>query len=457
MPAVNLRFDAILFQQEAIRRLIAPWKQGKIDQTYIFAGQTSVGKRRTALAFAALLQCLEPPIGGDGLPEACGNCLSCRRIIGGTHPDVNFILPQGAEIRIDQVRQMQEMALLKPFLGKWRIFILDPAERLNEYSSNSLLKILEESPPRVLFILVTANLYRLLPTILSRATLVRFRTPTHEEARGVLQELSGRAAEEIAAWYGVSGGRFGLTLEWLSTGASLADFPALDLPGAQVAFLRALKGIPGRLEPPLQEAGSLEQALKVFSEADVASWPELCHARREFVRGLLRAPGLPEAFPLLFTGLLLGALDELKTDLKSVVDGLIRAQKGNYPTSILKEVEEGFSHAINETAAGQLHGFLEALAGWMGDVLHLLCEEGPRGPCCPGAADPVTPPCRPDPTFLLNLEAKEDIMDVARRWGMPRLRSRLAAVIRGLEQVRRYANPALVLENILSDIGGITS
>ena len=290
MPAVNLRFDAILFQQEAIRRLIAPWKQGKIDQTYIFAGQTSVGKRRTALAFAALLQCLEPPIGGDGLPEACGNCLSCRRIIGGTHPDVNFILPQGAEIRIDQVRQMQEMALLKPFLGKWRIFILDPAERLNEYSSNSLLKILEESPPRVLFILVTANLYRLLPTILSRATLVRFRTPTHEEARGVLQELSGRAAEEIAAWYGVSGGRFGLTLEWLSTGASLADFPALDLPGAQVAFLRALKGIPGRLEPPLQEAGSLEQALKVFSEADVASWPELCHARR--VRpGAVAGPG----------------------------------------------------------------------------------------------------------------------------------------------------------------------
>ena len=157
MPFVKSRnFSGILLQEAPVSHLAGSFANGRIAQTYLFAGSRSIGRFRTALAFSALLQCLEPE--RNGLPDACGVCESCRRVAAGSHPDVHHITPEGYEIRIDQVRALQDAAVLKPTMGNWQIFIIDPADRLNNFSANSLLKILEEAPSYVVFILIASRI-----------------------------------------------------------------------------------------------------------------------------------------------------------------------------------------------------------------------------------------------------------------------------------------------------------
>jgi DNA polymerase III delta' subunit len=222
MPYHSVRFSTLLLQDDAVGRLRRSIDLQRLSQTYLFTGRKSVGKARLAKAFAAALQCLEPAIsretdnaGGVPTREACGKCLSCRRIEAGTHPDVTFITPQGSDIRIEQIRQMQDMAFLNPYMGKWRVFVIDPADRLNEFSANSLLKILEESPTKALFILLSESPRHVLPTILSRSIVLPLRSPAHEEARTVLSRHTGRSMAETRVFYSLAEGLLGVTLRWL--------------------------------------------------------------------------------------------------------------------------------------------------------------------------------------------------------------------------------------------------
>lgn len=437
MTEHRLKLSSILGQSEAIKRLTGPLAHDRIGQTYLFTGAESVGKVATARAFAATLLCLEPAPGPLGVREACGVCLACRRIAGDTHPDLSLIGPQGADIRVDQVRALQQDAQLKPYMGQWRVFIIDPADRLNESSANSLLKILEEAPPKVIFVLATAQKRRLLPTILSRSIEIPFRTPPHAEARRLLTEATGHPAEEAARIYALAGGRFGLSLAWLADLQSLPELPPMSLPEAQVAYLSELQRLPGMIEPKLQAATSLESALRLLADPGLTLSPALFHARRELARGLFLAPALPKAFPLLFSRLLLETVDGIKGTLKKQADGLVAAQKGNYPAAVVREIGEGFDTATGEIAAGQIQRFLEALRDQAADGFRL----GNGG----------------DDSLLLNPEVKAGIMSCVERRGLPQVEQFLHSVCRGLEQVRRYLSPALVLENLLSDLEGVNS
>ncbi|MBF0501653.1 MAG: DNA polymerase III subunit [Candidatus Riflebacteria bacterium] len=431
----RLKLSSTLLQEYAIRRLSEPLANDRIAQSYLFTGAESVGKGHTANALAAALQCLEPVSGGPaGVLEACCGCLSCKRIASGTHPDVLFIAPMGAEIRIDQVRAMQDAAQLKPFMGKWRIFVIDQADRLNEFSGNSLLKILEESPPRVVFLLIACGDRRILPTILSRTVRIDFPTPSHEAARKELLRASGRTPDEVARFYAIAGGRFGVSLSWLMSVDEMPEMQALTLPQAQVSYLEELARLPGRLEERLINAGGIEPALRLFSDSALTRPIELLHARRELARGLIFAPALPRAFPLLFTRLLLEAIDGIKRDLKKTTEVMIKKEKGNYPSGLLRDVEEGFGYAIGEVASEQLQGFLRGISDWAADLFHAGLTR--------------------DENLLLNKEAKNVIMSVVDYRGPVFAQTRIAAITSGLEQIRRYINPSLVFENILSDLGG---
>jgi DNA polymerase-3 subunit delta' len=102
--------------------------------------------------------------------------VSCRKIDDGNHPDVRIIEPDGQFIKIDQIRTLQKDIGYKPYEGKRKIYILDHAEALRPEAANALLKTLEEPSSDSLMILVTANVYALLPTVISRCQLVRFIT-----------------------------------------------------------------------------------------------------------------------------------------------------------------------------------------------------------------------------------------------------------------------------------------
>jgi DNA polymerase-3 subunit delta' len=165
----------VIGQSRAVELLRRSLESERLSHAYLFVGQPHVGKTTLAINLAQTLNC-------DEKERPCGQCKSCLRIAAGNHPDVQVIsrLPSAEagesgmkkEISIAQIKELQRSAGLQPYEGKHRVFIIDGAEYLNEESANCLLKTLEEPPSKVLFILLTVNDGRLLPTIVSRCQRV---------------------------------------------------------------------------------------------------------------------------------------------------------------------------------------------------------------------------------------------------------------------------------------------
>ncbi len=179
-------FKEIIGQEKAIvflKRVIA---NDKIAPAYLFTGAHGIGKTTTALAFALLLNCMDP-VDGDG----CTRCSSCKKVIDGNHPDLIIIEPdQGKKvIGIDQIREINRHLAFSPVLGRYRIIIVDPAEKMTEEAANAFLKALEEPPPRNILILNVKDTGELLPTIVSRCQKVPFKPlPTKDMVNWLIKE-----------------------------------------------------------------------------------------------------------------------------------------------------------------------------------------------------------------------------------------------------------------------------
>jgi DNA polymerase-3 subunit delta' len=172
---VNRAMWQVIGQSRAIELLRRSLESERLSHAYLFVGQPHVGKTTLAINLAQALNCEQET-------RPCGQCRSCLRIAAGNHPDVQFIGRMAntepgqtgtkKEISIAQIKEVQRSTALQPYEGRYRVFIIDGAEYLNEESANCLLKTLEEPPARVLFILLTVNDSRLLPTIVSRCQRV---------------------------------------------------------------------------------------------------------------------------------------------------------------------------------------------------------------------------------------------------------------------------------------------
>ncbi len=425
-------FSGIFLQKAPVRHLTASFANGRIAQTYLFSGRESTGRRATALAFASLLQCQSPVPGPDGSPDSCGECESCRRIAAGSHPDVSLITPEGNEIRIDQVRAMQELASLKPGMGRWQVFILDPAERLNVSSANSLLKILEEAPSHAVFILVASATGAVLPTVLSRSEIVRFSIPSHQQARACISEKFALEAGAESQCYSLSEGRFGQALE------IAADFHAINfqegIRSSHTDFLVQIELVSRLRQNEFSSARSLDQALKMAGSADRSGFIPLQTARKSFCRSLVMNTGFPAAFALLFSDSLLERLDKAAAAMKKSFEPVLGEAKKSYPPALVKESEAQLIAAVDRWVASQLEEFYVCLMNWYADALLIAC----------GA----------DETLLLNLDRKEDIITIAKVEGIALLRARIDMLERCIELQRRYVQPLLILENLLTQIGG---
>jgi DNA polymerase III delta prime subunit len=144
-------------------------KRDQVGHAYIIEGET--GLLESANAFAKALNCLEE---GEA---ACNGCISCRVFDSGNHPDTLYITgTKAAGIGVDDVREqiILQMAT-KPFSYKYKIFIVDKAETLTPAAQNALLKTIEEPAPFGVFLLLTAQIQNLLPTVLSRCVVVKNR------------------------------------------------------------------------------------------------------------------------------------------------------------------------------------------------------------------------------------------------------------------------------------------
>jgi DNA polymerase III subunit delta' len=194
MEHSDMSFAEIEGHERPVTILKRALANGTLAHAYLFSGEEGIGKKMTALALAAAVNCAER--GPDG---GCGKCPSCRKAVSGGHPDVRFLVPDGDEIKIDQVRQVQEDLSLRPFEGAKKTLIVDFAERMNPAASNCFLKTLEEPPGDALIILVTAMPQGLLPTIRSRCQEMRFQPlARHTLAQALVRK---RGISEEDAWF----------------------------------------------------------------------------------------------------------------------------------------------------------------------------------------------------------------------------------------------------------------
>ena len=203
---------------EQFRRAIA---RGRFASSFLFVGPPGVGKRMFAMKLAQALLC-------ENAPEAelnpCGHCPACLQVASGSHPDVDVVSKPAdrAYIPIESFigpkeRRMREGLChnigLKPTSGRRRIAIIDDADWLNVEGANSLLKTLEEPPPRSVLILIGTSLDRQLPTIRSRCQVIRFAPLAVETAAHLLVEQQVvadlDAARELAQLAGGSLGSGG--------------------------------------------------------------------------------------------------------------------------------------------------------------------------------------------------------------------------------------------------------
>ncbi len=195
---------------------------GRVPGALLFSGEDGIGKKLFALELARALNCRNL----QGV-EACGVCPICKRISHFNYPqstetddllpiirtdyaDVGMVVAPKRVLRVVQMRQIEAEANFRPFEGRARVFLIEDADQLNDASSNSLLKILEEPPPTAHIILITSRPAMLLPTIHSRCQAVRFSPLTVAEIEQYLLSnklASGDDARLLARCAGGSLGR----------------------------------------------------------------------------------------------------------------------------------------------------------------------------------------------------------------------------------------------------------
>jgi DNA polymerase-3 subunit delta' len=185
--------DEIVGQGPVLERLEAEAASDRRAHAYVFSGPRGIGKRLAAEAFAGLVLCT-----GEAPP--CGACPGCRARASDVHPDLDIVEPPRGKraLPVESVRNLVARIALRPALARGRVFLIDRAHTLTEEAANALLKTLEEPPPGSLLVLVTERVQAILPTILSRCRVVRFRPAPAEACARYLKDRGLEKAEVLA-------------------------------------------------------------------------------------------------------------------------------------------------------------------------------------------------------------------------------------------------------------------
>lgn len=230
-------FGRVVGQPLAVTMLGAALVRGSAH-AYLLHGPRGVGKTEAAYAFAAGLLC---PDGG------CCRCDHCRRALSGVHVDLETVVPDGPSILIDQIRELNLDAAMRPYEADRRVYVILDAETMTEPAANAFLKTLEEPASHVRLLLVSSAPERLLPTILSRCQRVPFfRTPAAALAEH-LGSSCGLSAEDARALARVAQGDLSYA-EALTRSQAVREDRVLilslarELPSAGFARVQAMVG-----------------------------------------------------------------------------------------------------------------------------------------------------------------------------------------------------------------------
>ncbi len=188
-------WSGLLGQPEAVSQLqqAVQHKDQGVHHAWLMTGPPGSGRSNLAHAFAAALLCPE---------NGCGECKSCIMAAAGSHPDISVLSTERVVISIDEVRELVASSQFGGSLGKLRIMLIEDADRMQERSSNVLLKALEEPPAGTIWLLCAPSEADMLPTIRSRVRRVGLKVPAVQEVARLLVERDGiepKLALQVAA------------------------------------------------------------------------------------------------------------------------------------------------------------------------------------------------------------------------------------------------------------------
>jgi len=184
-------FEDIVGQKPIVQTLQNAVQMDRIGHAYLFSGPRGVGKTTTARILAKSLNCAAGPT-----ITPCNRCPACEEISAGRSIDV-FEIDAASNTGVDNIRELRESARYAPARSRYKIFIIDEVHMLSTSAFNALLKILEEPPPHVVFIMATTERHKLPATVLSRCQQFTFRTISPVEIQAHLRQIAGREGVSI--------------------------------------------------------------------------------------------------------------------------------------------------------------------------------------------------------------------------------------------------------------------
>ncbi|HZP89726.1 MAG TPA: DNA polymerase III subunit gamma/tau [Actinomycetota bacterium] len=288
----------VLGQEHVVRALMGAVREGRLAHAFLFCGPRGTGKTSTARILAKMVNCEQGPT-----PEPCGTCAQCVAIREGTHLDVVEI-DAASHGGVDDARDLREKAPTAPVQGREKVYIIDEAQRLSREAFDALLKVFEEPPPGVRFVLATTEPHKMPPTIIGRCQRFDFhRGSTNVVSAHLLRvakqegiALTEPAAEAMARQ---AGGSFRDALSLLDQASVL---------GAGEVDERVVESLIGagrsEVQYALADAVSLGDARSVFEIVDrvVREGNDVRHVTSETLthfRDLLLAKAAPEQADLL--------------------------------------------------------------------------------------------------------------------------------------------------------------
>jgi DNA polymerase-3 subunit gamma/tau len=248
----------VLGQDHVVRALTGAIREGRLHHAFLFCGPRGTGKTSTARILAKMVNCASGPTA-----EPCGGCEGCVSIREGTHLDVVEI-DAASHGGVDDARELREKAPTAPVQGREKVYIIDEAQRLSREAFDALLKVFEEPPPGVRFILATTEPHKMPATIVGRCQRFDFRRHSMEGLSGLVQKVAadeGIALDESAA-HAIARNAEGSARDALS----LLDQAAV-LGGERVddAIVQALLGAPrSQVQVELADAVAVGDARGAF-------------------------------------------------------------------------------------------------------------------------------------------------------------------------------------------------
>ena len=284
-------FEALLGNEQLKETLSAARRKGRMSHFYLLSGPRGSGKHTLADLIAAAMLCREP----EG---PCGVCAHCRKVLGRGHPDyITIDDPTKKTVPVDLIREARADIFIRPNEGERKIYLFPRAQDMGIPGQNALLKVLEEPPSYGVFLLLTDNPEKLLPTVRSRCVELKLRAlPERLLGQKLRAEFPEADEGAIAAAISRSGGYLGQARELLGGGglsenakSFAAAFAARDTFALQKLLTPMEKWKRDVLIPELQQwLELLEQALLVRSGLGAVTSEAAAIGRSRSPRDLMR-------------------------------------------------------------------------------------------------------------------------------------------------------------------------